>query len=277
MKKLCVAALSCILAVSVVFVTGCEWSSGGGDGGGGSYNTSQGAGINVNFSGVYHGNYSGGKAVENTSNGNITRLVIQQVGNSITITDNQGSQYSGYVGAPGTANVPGSGGTIGAGAEVMQAQINFSGHDNVAAQHVEFSGIIHVVTVADVTSSESSGSSSSGTTLTSTETYPDGTNRVVVETWTEGTPTSHYYRVETVTTKYGGDTENVIDRKVETTTKQSTSSSYTLTEANSQYRLEGTWIETDGGVVSGVDALSAGTSGVITTTNSTTTTTVDTQ
>ena len=53
-----------------------------------------------------------------------------------------------------------------------------------------------------------------------------------------------------------------------TTTTESTE--FSITEATSQYRLEGTWVEL-GGKTSGVQARSAGTSGLITTTSSTTT------
>ncbi len=46
---------------------------------------------------------------------------------------------------------------------------------------------------------------------------------------------------------------------------------YYITEANTQYRLEGTWMEEDG-VVSQVDAISKGSSATITSTETTTTT-----
>jgi YD repeat-containing protein len=241
------------LALALCLAVGCDWSAGGSDDG---FNTSQGAGISVNLSGVYHGSLGGGRAVAQTSGpGAITRLTINQAGNTVEVTDNQGSSYRGTVGAPGAVSSANDSGVYPAGAELVQAQINFSGKDEVAQRDIEFVGVVHVVAVTDIqgTKTETEDVSTFGETT-------GGTN-VVVETDQFGNPISATTNVTPVET-----------RDIETTV--TTTIEYQITEANSQYRLEGTWIETDGNS-SAVDALSAGTSGVITETDTTTETTTE--
>lgn len=92
----------------------------------------------------------------------------------------------------------------------------------------------------------------------------DGTKTVITETTTIGSSGDPFYSVTIVTTTIENSTGKEISRTTETTT------TYNITEANSQYRLQGTWIE-DGGVSTTVDALSPGTAGVITSTATTTT------
>ncbi|NCD34032.1 MAG: hypothetical protein EOL87_11550 [Spartobacteria bacterium] len=236
------------MAAMLAITSGCEWGSGGDD----SFNTSQGAGASINFSGVYHGNYSGGRAVESTSAGNITRLVISQSGNRLELTDNQGSKYSGTCGSPGVVSSA-SDGVYSTGAELVQGQVSWSGKDGVSAKDVTFEGVIHVVTVSDIRGHTVATTDHSEETIyISDEPYKKVTT-VVVDS--DGVSTT---TIEIINTQ--GD---VTERTVDTTTTDNLT--YTLTEANTQYRLEGTWIE-DGGSSSGVDALSAGTSGLITVT-----------
>lgn len=276
MRFKALAAMAGTVTAAILFQTGCDWSSSGT-----SLNTSRGAGVNINISGVYHGNYDGGRAVSSTSAGNITRLVISQSGNRVEVVDNQGSRYEGTVGAPGVVADPGTDGSYPAGAELVQSQISFSGKDGVSGRDIEFVGIIHVVSVTDVKGEITGGGETNATsrtdtendTVTKTESRNDGTNTVVTTIVTVGNPGDPFYQQNTTTVTYDNQTGRVVNR-VDTSVgsdieaDSSYSGSYTeyeITEANSQYRLEGTWVE-QGGNVSGVDALSSGSAGLITTT-----------
>ncbi len=303
MKWICCGVL--VAAVGLVAGSGCNWSSGD------SLNTSQGAGITINFSGVYKGNYDDGKAVENKSGDSIVQFVINQSGNSIEVTDNLGNRYEGTVGSPGIVSEPNSDGSYPAGAELAQAQISFSGKDYSANVDIEFVGVVHAVAVTDVqgtsyedtdvstdesasSDSESQTSSQSITddqTTTSTTVDNDGTNTTTTTVLTIGESSDAYYQESRTTVVVENSTGTEISRTTTvtgsattdaasdsssgssdtSTTTTSTHSEYEITEANTQYRLEGTWIQTGGGS-SGVDALSSGTYGLITTETSTTTT-----
>ena len=262
----------------VMFDSGCEWSGGGGAG---SFNTSQGAGINVNFSGVYHGNYSDGKAVATSSGAPISRLTLTQSGNSIEVIDNNGNRYKGNVGSPGIVYDLSSGAAIiPAGAELMQAQVNFDGVDGSSGHHVQFVGIVHVVAINDVktttqTSGENSGSGSTNATsatgtASTTQTETHNTNGTTTITITQNTPPN----VLVTTRTYSDATGQLLSETITQSASQGSSNSqgqsqtqtttktYSITEANSQYRLEGQWVEKDGNT-SGVDALSPAGSGVV--------------
>ena len=262
MKKylvwLCIASLSVVLA-------GCDWSSGGSSDG---FNTSQGAGININISGVYAGAI-GGRAVERTSGaGQILSLVVSQSGNTVEVSDNQGSRYQGTIGSPG-AVAKATGGVFPAGAELVQYQINFSGKDEVAAQNIEFVGIIHVISVTDIrgTSSTSGSTTTDQSTRTTTETEVDPVNDTTTVTYhytdCSVDPNNCVTRDRVVVTQTS--TGDVISDVTTTTGSTTTSSTrtYSITEVNSQLRLEGTWIEA-GGLSARVDAISRGAGGTIT-------------
>ena len=178
-----------LLALAVTGLVGCDWSSNST-----SLNTSQGAGVNINFSGVYDGNLAGGKAVDKPTKGNILRLVISQSGNRVEVVDNQGSRYEGTVGSPGVVSQPDSSGAYPIGAELVQAQISFSGKDEVSQRNIQFVGIIHAVAVEDV----------NGESKTSTSTDTDGTNNSKTET---------YNYTSTITTNF-----NVVNGATITTT-----------------------------------------------------------
>lgn len=261
--KLRLVSLACgLMAIALFINTGCEWTGGGGSTG---LNSSQGAGINVNFSGVYNGHLGGGRAVAKTSRGAITRLVIQNAGNRIEITDNQGSRYTGTIGSPGLVTKPDATGSYPAGAKAVQSQINFAGKDEVAAKDIEFVGIIHLVTVKDVKGNTDASSSTETTTSskgdTKTQTIKDTSNTTVITEFTIGVPGDAFYQKTTTTVVYDNATGKEISRSTKTegtdTRTVTATTTYSLTEANSQFRLEGTWIEKDG-VVSKVDALSPG-------------------
>ena len=265
MKKylvwLCIASLSVVLA-------GCDWSAGGSSDG---FNTSKGAGVNINVSGVYSGAING-RAVERTSGaGQILSLVVSQSGNTVEVTDNQGSRYQGTIGAPG-AVATATGGIYPAGAELVQYQINFSGKDNVAAQDVEFVGTIHAVSVTDIrgTSSTSGSSTTDQNTRTTTETVVDVVKDTTTDTITTtiGAPGDPFYRVTTQVIVTDNSTGDVISNTTTTTGTSSTTTTrtYSITEANTQMRLEGTWIEA-GGLSARVDAISRGVGGTITETS----------
>lgn len=260
------AAIGAALAMS-----GCDWSSGGGAT---SFNTSRGAGVNINLSGVYRGEYGGGIAVENTTAGNITTLTIRQTGNRVEVRDNQGSVYTGTVGSPGLVSEPDENGVYPAGAELVQGQINFSGKDGVSARDIEFAGIIHVVAVTDIRGNSSSSTQSSGNASRdeTTRTIQNGDGTTTTETiLTIGEEGSEFYQVETTVVVTEDSTGRVISstRTSEGSTTRTESTEFSISEASSQYRLEGTWVEV-GGRTSGVRARSPGTSGLITTTSTTT-------
>ncbi len=286
MKKSVTALAVGLLGVAAVLHSGCEWSGGGGTD---SFNTSQGAGINVNFSGVYKGTLAGGKAVSKTSNGNITQFTLTQNGNSAEVTDNQGSHYKGSFGAPGLVANPESDGTYPAGAEVAQSQVTWSGHDNVSGKQIEFVGVIHIVTVTDVkgtsktethTSGSSSGStnssssgSSGGTSRTTTTSVDNGTNTTLTTVVTIGEEGDEFFQQTVTTVTIDDATGQEISRNVTTSGSNSSGSSsgsgkedtvttvttteYSIDESGGNWRLQGTWVE-KGGVTASVDALSPG-------------------
>lgn len=275
MKKflvwLCIASLSVVLA-------GCDWTGGGSSDG---FNTSQGAGVNINISGVYAGAING-RAVERTSGaGQILSLVISQAGNTVEVRDNQGSHYRGTVGAPG-AVAKATGGVYPAGAELVQYQINFAGKDEVAAQDVEFVGTLHAISVTDIRGTASSSTRGSTTTdqqtRTKTETVVDVENDTTTDTITTtiGKPGDPYYRVTTQVIVTQTSTGDVISNTTTTTGTSSqtttTTREYSISEANTQMRLEGTWIEA-GGLSARVDAIGRPAGGAITETSTETTTT----
>lgn len=263
MKKSMILIFCAGLAVGLTLLLGCEWTTGGSDEG---FNTSRGAGINVNFSGVYQGMLGGGRAVSQTSAGAITRLVISQGGNTVEVVDNQGSTYHGSVGSPG-AVATASGGAYPAGAELVQAQITWSGKDEVAQRDVEFVGVIHVIAVTDIQGTTREDTSTDSDTDTETRTYTvvqGGKTNIIVET-TIPVPGGSIKTTITIDGETGEEISRTEERIEEDVSTRTRSTEFSITEANSQYRLEGTWIE-DGGVTARVDARSPGTAGVITTT-----------
>ena len=70
MKRVLFLSLLASSLVVTALITGCDWSTN--DAG---FNTSEGAGVSINFSGYYHST-EGGRLVKNTSAGNIVSLTI---------------------------------------------------------------------------------------------------------------------------------------------------------------------------------------------------------
>ena len=333
MKRSLAYLFVCIISVGLgALIVGCDFSTGGS-----GVNTSQGAGRDLNISGVYNGNLGGVAArglvlggmaaVSSTSGGPISSFVIHQSGNVVEITDNNGSKYQGNVGAPGTVSTPSIENTFPAGAQLTQANINWGGHDNVANKRVSFAGVVHVVTVQDVQGnvrqsvSASTDSTTTDTTATQTDTSTgDGTSGTTSQNGTSNTTTfgpattatntgtqvitevidtgngivtnviTISQGVTNGTTGVSGNSTNIVissttsrfnnqsqtDNSTATGTQttnnqtldtsgstQTIDNQFVLTEANTQLRLQGSWIE-EGGVSSQVDAISAGSSGVIT-------------
>ncbi|HMP89554.1 MAG TPA: hypothetical protein PJ991_05110 [Kiritimatiellia bacterium] len=256
MKILSMAAVTVLAGVIMLANTACDWSSSGSSG---SFNTSKGAGVNINYSGVYRGEFSGGRAVEKTSRGNITTLTMVQTGNRLTVYDNQGSVYSGATGSPGLIAEP-AGSVYPFGAEIVQSQISFKGKDKVSGNDIEFVGILHVVSVTDI-----QGNTSETETETDTQNGDTQTTVIRNETTTETITVINEPPVQ-ITTRVI--TENATGREISRTTttrqiqRKTSSTVFQITEANTQLRLEGTWIE-KGGPVSGVKARSTGGIGLV--------------
>lgn len=198
-----------VFAGLLLFVfSGCEWEDAD------DFNTSQGAGIAVNFSGVYRPR-EGSVVVPP----DISRLILTHVGNTIEVYDSNGSKYEGRIGSPGIVEKPDPvTGIYGAGANMLQAQLSFSGVNGKTRKDVSFVGIIHAVAVRDMTftTSISQGSGNAYTNSGSNVIKGDSTNKL--STMNFGTGDSGGYH------NAGGQR-------------------YSITQANTQYVLEGNWIE----------------------------------
>lgn len=253
-----------------MLMVSCEWS-GSSDG---SFNSSR-AGLDVNISGVYRGELSGGKAVANKSGPNVSEFTVFQNGNAIEVIDTNGQRYQGTVGAPGAVTgirsraIPG-------GTQIAAYQVRWSGKEGVANQNIEFAGIISVVAVTDIegttttrtiannnsnsdSSDQTSSSDSSNTESTQTEQGFDGSQTVILPGGGTGEEiaravTSTDSTVTDSTSSSSSSSSSSTDSDGTTTVDTST---FELTEANSQFRLQGTWIE-EGGTVSQVKARGAG-------------------
>lgn len=244
-----------IASVGVALLnTACEWSSGGD---GNSFNTSRGAGADINFSGTYNGNYSDGTAVQGSS---IYRLVMHQNGNQVEITDSNGSTYSGSVGSPGAVN-PGAS-SYSAGAMLAQAQINFKGHNNATDRDVEFAGTIHAVAATDIQGETKVRDTLDSTVNTYTTNNATG-NQIQSNLTVTITPSAEITIESVLESTPQGSMQDVSRTLVDGSgVATSTETTFILTEANTMYRLEGSWVEI-GGVIAGVDALSSGGNGLI--------------
>ncbi len=258
MKKKSSSMLAALTVGLVVATTaGCDWTTGSSSSG--AFNTSQGAGVTINYSGFYQGEYSG-RATANTGAGNITSFTLTQAGNKINVIDNNGSRYSGSSGSPGLIARPNpTTGAYPAGADLVQGQVGWSGRNKATGRDIEFVGIIRAVAVRDIQGSQSQ--TQSGESVTTTRTFAQGTNTVRETTITIGVPGDPFYQV-TVTTEVLNPQNQVISTSTRTS-GNSTSNLFEISDANTQYRLEGTWIEKNGPTTA-VRARAAGASGVIT-------------
>jgi hypothetical protein len=271
---------------TIAGLSSCDWT-GGSDS---DFNTSRG-GLNINLSGFYKGLGSGGRAVSNTTGGQINNFTIQQSGNVLEVLDSNGQKYRGNVGSPLAVAAPSALGVIPTGAQLANFQVNWNGTDGVAAKEVQFTGVVNVVAVTDIrgttsrrdnlnSNSQTVDNTSTATTAktstsgtTTTTTVVDGvtvTQQVILVPGgpAVGTETDSNTTTTTTTT---GNTNNTGSNSSSTVASNSTNQSsnasateqtFALSDANTQYRLRGTWIEA-GGVTANVDALSPGAGGVL--------------
>ncbi len=158
MKKSCCFLFTAILAVFVFLVVSCEmedYEEG--------YNTSKGAGVDMNFSGIYRGR----QGVPVVPARGITNLLLSQHGNMVQVWDNRNSYYEGHVGAPSVVMAP-VGITVPAGTTVAEAHINFSGIDTELDRKVDFAGFVRAVSVSESEANSSSRSTNSTVSVIST-------------------------------------------------------------------------------------------------------------
>jgi hypothetical protein len=236
--------------VALMVMTGCDWEDTSSD----SFNTSRGAGITVNFSGYYRPK-SGSFLVPN----NITHFVMTQVGNSLEVYDNNNSYYTGSVGSPGVqANRSTVAGVYGAGATMLQSQITFSGVNAATGLDVNFVGIIHVVAVSHVTGNS--------TTFTEANTV-DSVDATATNTL--GTVNLDIIAPPVTITDQTQTTSEDSDSGQQTvSTVNNTTTTYEISEENSQFVIDGNWIE--GGSVSGISAIAPSTASTFSSTTTTT-------
>jgi len=167
----CVATVA--MALALLGLWGCEWE--GGDG----FNTSGGAGVNVNFSGTY--------AVSGVPG--VTSLVISQTGNALQGSDNLGNLYSGSIGSPGVVARPNEDGAFPAGASMLQTQFSLS------SDGADIVGNIRAVAVTDVRGFTSTVSTNQTITITN----QTGTINIVQTANESSTVT---YSVDSSNTRY---------------------------------------------------------------------------
>lgn len=190
MKKWCAFLTTLVMVPALLMMWGCEWEKSD------DFNTSGGAGVNVNFSGTYQ--IAGVPGV--------TTLVLTQTGNALRGSDNLGNSYSGSIGSPGIVANPDADGVYPAGATMLQTQVNLS--DGGTTTIV---GNIRAVSVTDIQGATSSTTVGAGsdisvdisggnltgtittnvnTTITTTTTYSvdaSNTHYILSGTWSTGT------------------------------------------------------------------------------------------
>jgi hypothetical protein len=213
--------------VAVLFLmNACETSSNSGNGT-----------ANINFSGSYKGTHHNNEIapdLEESTNQNVhgtaelTTLYISQSGDSLSVTDNRGSQYSGSMDTTEVASVEGD---IQPGEEMAHASIDFSGYDNAAKYFIHFSGTLKVVATA------------------------------VIEP-----EVVHTGDIFSVTAQLNEDPASSTNAPDNGSTNQFSSIDaqlvYTLTSGNTRYILEGTWSQ-EGGRSDQADAAAPGAGGTI--------------
>jgi hypothetical protein len=260
MKSVFRKVLALGVAGAIGIVTGCEWESAD------SFNTSRGAGGEINFSGLYT-EYS--HAV--VSGTGVSRLLITQTGNRIEVLDNGNNYYRGTVGSPGVVATPDATGTYRAGANMLQAQVSFEGGD------VQFVGVVHAIAVTDIKSDTltytTTRNKTETTTDTDTETESESTSHDATTSTVMDPATGLPPGPATVTTVTVDDTESTSDTDGETETQTDTETDtrnkshveteqFVIDESNTMYVLLGNWIQ--GGVVHDVNAISHAANGTFT-------------
>ncbi len=244
-----VKMLCAVLLVSAL-LTACEWNSGD------SFNTSQLGGLTVSFSGYYQGTVSG------KSGNAVIALTVLQSGSTLEVYDNLGNQYEGTL---GSAQTYGSGAdTILSGTTIADSQVSFSGTDHSAGRTVDFAGVISVVSIENIqgtTTITSTGDTSVDTDLDNETGSDESSSDLDIDTSTVDISTSTSSNSDSNVSNFDGDSSSESAASITT---------YALSEANIQYKLQGVWME-DGGASAVLSMTSAGSVGSI----SFATTTVD--
>lgn len=236
--------VSSLALMAMLLVTGCDWEDGG------EFNTSKGAGVNINISGMYSAR--SGELVTGVS---ISTMLITQIGNAIEVRDSNNSLYTGSVATPGVMGLGGSILGYPTGADMLQAQINFAGVNGLTKDDVQFVGIIRAVALEDV----------QGTTVTQTTTtdavQTTATNNLGVTSIDIVAPPVTISDATTITAENSNGV--VVENVNEATT------TFVITEANTLFILEGHWVE--GAVVGAVNGHARSSAGSFTTRATTTT------
>ena len=252
--------LPAILAmVLVVGMTGCEWEYAGS-----GFDTSSGAGIDFNFTGLYRQ-----KTARSVVRGlPIAHLILTQTGNVIEVLDSRNIYLKGMVGAPGVVTDADAAGGYPPGADVAQASMTFSGNG------IQFVGVVRVISITDI----------AGVTVTDTHTETEEDSETKTDTKDKTEPDTDVTTTEipvidlvtgeeigTVTQETGHENENTstkeeteTDEKTDTVTTTETTT-YTINESSAMYVLEGNWVE--GGNVYAVSAMARANAGGFTLTS----------
>jgi hypothetical protein len=245
-----------VLGLMSLFMVGCDWTTGG-DG--------YGSRVDINFSGTYNGQQSG-RAVSNIDGRPISRLVITQVGDTVDVFDNNGGRYRGRISQANTVTQA-AGDSFAAGTQLAQAQVSWSGVNPATGREARFVGNISAVAVRDIRSNSSGTTSNTSDIRTSTQssTSADGSTITQVQTEIGFDPLTglENFRRETVRV-IDAQTGSEISRTTSTEggSTQNTAQEFAISAQNTQYLLEGNWIES-GGPTGYVRALAAGSAGTI--------------
>jgi hypothetical protein len=257
-----------LLGFTATFLS-CDFSTGG-DGG---FNTSR-ANLEVNFSGQYLGLLSGGKAVSITSGAPITSFTIQQTGNTIQIIDSNGQTYQGVLGAPGAVVNPDSSATLPVGAQLAVFQTSWQGTDGVAQKQVKFTGVIDVVTIdrvegdsTDISIDEEFNQESSSERDSNFDNSSESDSSQEIEgplIIEDGGGLTNIFDITSSSSSSSssssdssGSNSSSTDQSISRTRSREITTTFELSENNTQLRLRGTWVE-EGGFVAQVSAASPG-------------------
>jgi hypothetical protein len=242
-RKSLISVLTVAL-MAIFLMNGCDWEDGG------SFNTSKGAGADVNISGMYTAR--SGELVAGMS---IASLLITQIGNGLEVRDSNNSLYTGSVGSPGVMGRASLGGAYSAGEEMLQSQISFFGKNALTGTDMSFAGIIRAVALEDVR----------GSTVTATTTTDSvdatATNNLGVTSIDIVAPPVTISDATTITSE---DSNGVTVENVNEAT-----TTFIITDANTLFILEGHWVE--GGAVAAVSGHARSSAGSFSTTATTTT------
>ncbi len=154
MKKLLRLGPVVMLALFAGIYSGCEWESDADT----AFNTSGGAGVELNFSGQYVARETDGQLV--TGRPDITYFLITQTGNRLDVVDNLGERYEGVTGSPGVIAPPVDGTTTYPNGAMMSL-MNFTfwkigPNGNTIHDDIYFEGFLRFLAVTDIADENSS-------------------------------------------------------------------------------------------------------------------------